>query len=60
MSKSGGNFVRLSLVLSGSNTAVSNYLRINRINDEDTLYALIIDDNDVSYQDVNSSNDVHG
>ena len=42
----------------GSNTADSNYLRINRINDEDTLYALIIDDNDVSYQDVNSSNDV--
>ena len=43
---------------SGSNSADSNYLRINRINDEDMLYALIIDDNDVSYQDVNSSNDV--
>ena len=43
---------------SGSSTADSNYLRINRINDEDMLYALIVDDNDVSYQDVNSSNDI--
>ena len=50
--------MRLSGTCTGSNTADSNYLRINRINDEDTLYALIIDDNDVSYQDVNSSNDV--
>ena len=43
---------------SGSNSLSTNYLRINRINDGDQLYALIINDNDFSYEDVNSSNDV--
>ena len=43
---------------SGSNSVSTNYLRINKINDEDTLYALVIDDNDVNYQEVNSTNDV--
>ena len=43
---------------SGSNSISTNYLRINRINDQDPLYALVIDDNDVNYEDVNTSNDV--
>ena len=42
---------------SGSNSVSSNYLKINKINDEDNLYALIINDNDENYQDVNSSDD---
>jgi hypothetical protein len=43
---------------SGSSSLSSNYLRMNRINNQDPLYALIIDDNDVDYEDVNTSNDV--
>jgi len=43
---------------SGSNSLSSNYLRINRINDVDPHYALIIQDNDISYLDVNTSNDI--
>jgi hypothetical protein len=31
---------------------------MNRINNQDPLYALIIDDNDVNYEVVNTSNDV--
>ena len=42
---------------SGSNSVSSNYLKINKISDEDNLYALIINDNDENYQDVNSSDD---
>ena len=42
---------------SGSNSVSSNYLKINKVNDEDNLYALIINDNDENYQDVNSSDD---
>jgi len=43
---------------SGSSSLPSNYLRMNRINEEDQLYALIIDDNDEYYGEVNSSDDV--
>jgi len=43
---------------SGSSSLSSNYLRMNRINEDDQLYALVIDDNDVDYEDVNTSNDV--
>ena len=43
---------------SGSSSLSSNYLRMNRINNQDPLYALIIDDNDVNYEVVNTSNDV--
>lgn len=43
---------------SGTNSISSNYLRVNRINDADTLYALIVQDNDLTYFDVNSSNDI--
>ena len=43
---------------SGSSSSSSNYLKINKINDQDPLFALIIDDNDISYEEVNSSNDV--
>ncbi len=43
---------------SGSNSLSTNYLRINRINDDDQLFALVINDNDLSYEDVNSSNDL--
>ena len=43
---------------SGSNSLSSNYLRINKINDGDQLYALIVQDNDLTYLDVNSSNDI--
>ncbi len=43
---------------SGSNSVSTNYLRINRINDEDSLFALVINDNDSDYQEVNSSDDL--
>ena len=43
---------------SGSNSLSSNYLRMNRINNQDSLYALIIDDNDVDYEIVNTSDDI--
>lgn len=43
---------------SGSSSLSTNYLRMNRINEEDQLYALIIDDNDDYYDEVNSSDDV--
>jgi hypothetical protein len=43
---------------SGSSSLSSNYLRMNKINNQDPLYALVIDDNDVDYENVNTSNDV--
>ena len=43
---------------SGTNAILSNYLKINKINDQDTLFALVVDDNDLSYEGVNSTNDV--
>ena len=43
---------------SGTNSIFTNYLRMNRISDTDPLYALIIDDNDESYESVNYSNDI--
>ena len=33
-------------------------MRINKINDDDQLYALVIQDNDLTYLDVNSSDDI--
>ncbi len=43
---------------SGSSSLSSNYLRINRISNQDQLYALVINDYDVNYGDVNTSDDV--
>ncbi len=43
---------------SGTNSISTNYLRMNRISDTDSLYALIIDDNDESYESVNYSDDI--
>ena len=42
---------------SGSAALSTNYFRMYRVNDADMLYALIIDDNDADYEDVDSSND---
>ena len=43
---------------SGSAALSTNYFRMYRVNNADMLYALIIDDNDLDYEDVDSSNDV--
>ena len=41
------------------NTAIStNYLRMNRISETDSLYALVINDNDENYEIINASDDV--
>ena len=42
---------------SGSTAVSTNYLRMNRINDDDMLYSLIIDDNDENYEIINTSDD---
>jgi hypothetical protein len=42
---------------SGSAALSSNYFRMYRINNVDPLYTLIIDDNDVDYEDVDTSDD---
>ena len=43
---------------SGNNAISSNYLRMNKINDDDMLYSLIIDDNDDNYEITNTSDDL--
>ena len=43
---------------SGNAAISSNYLRMYRINDEDMLYSLIIDDNDQNYEITNTSDDI--
>ena len=41
------------------NTAIStNYLRMNRISETDSLYALVINDNDENYEIINASDDI--
>ncbi|MBR84639.1 MAG: hypothetical protein CMA85_01675 [Euryarchaeota archaeon] len=42
---------------SGSSALSTNYFRMYKVNDADMLYALIIDDNDVDYLNVESSDD---
>ena len=42
---------------SGSSSISTNYFRMNKINDGDRLYALIVDDNDLEYENVDNSND---
>ena len=42
---------------SGSSALGSNYFRMYRVNNADKLYALIIDDNDADYEDIDSSDD---
>jgi len=41
----------------GANNYPTNYLRMNKIDEDDLLYALVVIDNDVDYEDVNPSND---
>ena len=36
----------------------TNYFRMNKINDNDMLYALVIQDNDLDYENVDNSNDI--
>ena len=43
---------------SGSAAISTNYFRMYKINNDDQLYALIVDDNDVDYEDVDSSDDI--
>ena len=43
---------------SGSAALSTNYFRMYRVNDADQLYALVIDDNDLDYEDVDTSDDV--
>ena len=43
---------------SGSSSISTNYFRMNKINDNDRLYALVINDYDLDYEDVDSSNDL--
>ena len=43
---------------SGSAALSTNYFRMYRVNDADMLYALVIDDNDLDYEDVDISDDV--
>ncbi len=43
---------------SGSNSVISNYLRMNKINNDDSLYSLIINDNDENYEIINTTNDI--
>ena len=43
---------------SGSSSISTNYFRMNKINDNDRLYALVINDYDMDYEDVDSSNDL--
>ena len=43
---------------SGSAALSTNYFRMYRVNDADQLYALVIEDNDLDYEDVDTSDDV--
>ena len=43
---------------SGSSSISTNYFRMNKINDNDRLYALVINDYDLDYENVDSSNDL--
>ena len=43
---------------SGSAALSTNYFRMYRINNDDPLYALIVEDNDIDYEEVDSSDDV--
>ena len=43
---------------SGSSSISNNYFRMNKINDNDRLYALVINDYDLDYENVDSSNDL--
>ena len=43
---------------SGSSAISTNYFRMNKINDNDMLYALVIQDNDLDYENVDNSNDI--
>ena len=54
----GWQFREVVLGLCGSSASLStNYLRMNRISQSDTLYALVIDDNDQDYTEIDTSND---
>ena len=41
----------------GANNYPTNYLRMNKINEEDLLYAFVVIDNDGNYENVDSSDD---
>ena len=54
----GWQFREVVLGLCGSSVSLyTNYLRMNRISQSDTLYALVIDDNDQDYTEIDTSND---
>lgn len=54
----GWQFREVILGLCGNGGSLStNYLRMNRISQTDNLYALIIDDNDQDYTQIDTSND---
>ena len=40
---------------SGSAALSSNYFRMYRVNNADLLYALVIDDNDADYEDIDTA-----